>query len=150
MAVDDLLRVAWQAQLDGRGPLREAMLTLAVAEGRPTPATPGPSAAAPGSWPIGPATSSGPTRPSEQTLADPQVAEAIRTGSAASTRRAGSAGSGSAPRSRRGPFTGELASLETVVDALARSPGRGGGPPRRRRGMPAAPGEGPGGRPGRL
>jgi hypothetical protein len=35
MAVDDLLHVAWHAQRDGRRPLREAMLTLAIGASDP-------------------------------------------------------------------------------------------------------------------
>jgi hypothetical protein len=119
MTVDDLLRLAWQAQRDGRGPLREAMLTLAVAEGGPG-----------SGWAercrarllaerpkhfLG-------THPSlESTLADPQVAEAIR-------RLRGQYPVGRVGWLRlraevdAGPYTGEVAPLETIVDALAGPP----------------------------
>lgn len=119
MAVDDLLCVAWRAQLDGRGPLREAMLTLAVAEGGPA-----------SGWAercrarllaerpkhfLG-------THPSlERTLADPQVAEAIR-------RLRGQYPVGRVGWLRfrseveTGPYTGEVAPLGTIVDALAGPP----------------------------
>jgi hypothetical protein len=119
MAVDDLLRVAWWAHLDGRGPLREAMLTLAVAEGGPS-----------SGWAercrarllaerprhfLG-------THPSlETTLAAPEVAEAIR-------KLRGQYPTGRVGWLRfrseldAGPYTGEVAPLETVIDALAGPP----------------------------
>lgn len=119
MAVDDLLRVARRAQLDGNGPLREAMLTLAVAEG-------GPGAG----WAercrarllaerprhfLG-------THPAlERTLADPRVAEAI-----AKLRGQYPAGRVGWLRFRAevesGLYTGDVAPLESIVEALAGPP----------------------------
>ena len=122
MAVDDLLRVARRGAASGwarRGGSREAMLTLAVAEGGPG-----------SGWAercrarllaerpkhfLG-------THPSlERTLADPEVAEAIR-------KLRGQYPDGRVGWLRfrseveSGPFTGDVAPLETIVDALAGPP----------------------------
>jgi hypothetical protein len=116
MAIDDFLRVAWWAQGEGRGPLREAMLTLAVAEG-----THGEGwaercrarllAERPGHF-LG-------ADPSlERTLADPRVVEAIRK-----LRGQYPPGRVGWLRFRsevaEGHYTGENAPLAAIIDALA-------------------------------
>jgi hypothetical protein len=119
VTADDFLRLAWHARRDGRKALHEAMLTLAVAEG-----------GAGEGWPdrcrarllaerpkhfLG-------THPTlERTLANPQVAEAIRKLR------------GQYPEGRvgwllfraeceAGPYTGEPAPIAAIIEALAGAP----------------------------
>jgi hypothetical protein len=116
MAIDDYLRVAWWARREGHMTLREAMLTLAVAEG-----TPGEGwaercrarllAERPGHF-LG-------AHPSlERTLADPRVVEAIRK-----LRGQYPPGRVGWLRFRsevaEGPYTGELVPLAAMVDPIA-------------------------------
>lgn len=115
MAVDDHLRLAWHAERDGRGPLREAMLTLAVAESAPGDG-----------WAERCRARLLAERPNhilgahptlERSLADPRVAEAIRKLR------------GQYPPGRIGwlrfraeftaeRYTGDVAPLATILDAL--------------------------------
>ncbi len=119
MAVDDLLRVAWRAQLDGQGPLREAMLTLAVAEGGPG-----------SGWAERCRARLLAERPNhflgthptlERTLGDPRVAESIRKlrgqypdGRVGWLRFRGDV--------EAGPYTGTATPLEALIEALVGAP----------------------------
>ena len=116
MAIDDFLHVAWWAQREGRAALREAMLTLAVAEG-----TPGEGWAErcrarllserPGHF-------LGTHLSLERTLGDPRVVESVR-------RLRGQYPPGRVGWLRfrsevaEGPYTGEDAPLAVIIDALA-------------------------------
>ena len=119
MTVDDHLRVAWHAQRDGRGPLREAMLTLAVAGSGPADV-----------WAERCRTRLLSERPNhilgahptlEATLADPRVAEAIRK-----LRGRYPLGRIGWLRFRaeftEGFYSGEVAPLSTIVEALVGPP----------------------------
>ncbi|HEY2157167.1 MAG TPA: hypothetical protein VGH33_16180 [Isosphaeraceae bacterium] len=116
MTIDDFLRVAWWAQREGRAALREAMLTLAVAEG-----TPGEGwaercrarllAELPGHF-LGTHSSL------EQTLADPRVVQAI--GKLRGQYPPGRVGwLRFRSEVAEGPYTGEYASLAAIIDSLA-------------------------------
>ncbi len=116
MAIDDFLRVAWWAQREGRGPLREAMLTLAVAEGGPGAGWAERCRARllaerPGHF-LG-------ARPSlEGALADPRVAEAI--GKLRGQYPPGRVGwLRFRSEVAEGPYTGDDAPLAEIIDALA-------------------------------
>ena len=120
MAVDDdHLRLAWHAQRDGRGPLREAMLTLAVAESGPGDGWVERCRARLLSERPNHILGAHPTL--ERTLADPRVAGAIRKLR------------GQYPPGRigwlrfraevaEGLYTGEVASLATILDTLIGPP----------------------------
>ena len=119
MAVDDHLRLAWHAQRDGRGPLREAMLTLAVAESGPGDGWAQRCRARLLSERPNHILGAHPTL--ERTLADPRVVGAIRKLK------------GRYPPGRigwlrfraelaAGSYTGEVPPLATILDALVEPP----------------------------
>jgi hypothetical protein len=119
MAVDDLLQLAWHAHCDGRRPLREAMLTLAIGASDPGDVWAERCRARLLSERPGHFLGAQPTLTA--TLADPRVAGALNK-----LRGQYPPGRVSWLRFRAeleaGPFTGEVQPLAKVVDALIGPP----------------------------